>query len=656
MNDRYKNMTSPFRLPNGVILRNRMICPPSEPHYIQAGENFPSEGLIMHYARRAQNGAALITCDGCYQETDPSGHHMQWDVHNEGAQHYMTQLADAVHFYGAKANVVIMPVMPQGYDVSADVDSPFPGGCGPLQGPPPYSVKEMPREMIYERIESWAQQVKVCADCGFDGTYIHMSYRATLGARFISPVTNHRMDEFGGCLENRIRFSLLLCKRIKELCGDQFIIECSVSGHDMLDEYGNSVGVTLEDTIEFAKRAQGLIDIMTLRAPHIDPQHPTGYNPDHTPWVYMAEAVKAANPGVAVAASGGLFYPDECEEVLAKGQADLLSMARAFVSNPEYGRCVYEGRGEDVVPCLRCNKCHMLDAGVQWHSACVVNPRWGNEIRVDRLIAPLERVKKVAVIGGGPAGMKAALEAAERGHNVTIYEKSGDLGGLIKHAKYADFKWPMLKYLNYMVRKVREHPNIDLRMNCAPDPAYITKQNYDVLIAALGSNPAVPPIKGVDTADYMHAIDAFEHQAELGKRVVIVGGGEIGAETGLYLAQNGHAVTVICRRPVIAVKSRRVHYYTMFEEALEKEPGFAVILNAVTTEIRSDGITYQDKEGKEHALFCDSVVLSCGFEARRAEAMEYGSCSKAFYVIGDCDKVANLQKAIRSGFSVGNTI
>lgn len=329
-----------------------MICPPSEPHYIQAGENFPSEGLIMHYARRAQNGAALVTCDGCYREADPSGHHIQWDVHNEGAQHYMTQLADAVHFYGAKANVVIMPVMPQGYDVSADVDAPFPGGCGPLRLPP-YIVKEMPREMIYERIESWAQQVKVCADCGFDGTCIHMSYRATLGARFISPVTNHRTDEFGGCLENRIRFSLQLCKRIKELCGDPFIIECSISGHDMLDEYGNSTGVTLEDTIEFARRAQGLIDIVTLRAPHIDPQYPTGYNPDHTPWVYMAEAVKAANPGVAVAASGGLFYPDECEEVLAKDQADLLSMARAFVPNPEYGRCVYEGRGHCPLPPLQ---------------------------------------------------------------------------------------------------------------------------------------------------------------------------------------------------------------------------------------------------------------------------------------------------------------
>ncbi len=656
MSHRYQNMISPYRLPNGVVLRNRMIAPPSEPHYIQAAENFPSEALIMHYARRAQNGAAIVVCDGCYMKQDPSGHHMEWDVRNEGAQHYMTQLADAVHFYGAKANVVIMPTMPMGYDVSADVPCPFPGGCGSLEGFPPYIVEEMPKKMIYELIEQWAQQVKICADCGFDGTYIHMAYRATLGARFISPVINHRMDEFGGCLENRLRFSLTLCKRIKELCGERFIIECSVSGHDMLDENGNSTGVTLEDTIEFAKRAKGLIDIMTLRSPHIDSQHPTGFEPKHTPWVYMAETVKKANPGIAIAASSGLFYPDECEDVLKNGQADLLSMARAFVSNPEYGKCVYEERGEDVVPCLRCNKCHMLDSGSEWHSACVVNPRWGNEIRVDKLIAPVDRVKKVAVIGGGPAGMKAALEAANRGHNVTIYEKNAELGGLIRHSKYADFKWPMLRLLNYMDRKVRENPRINLRLNWVPDPEYIAQQSYDVLIAALGSTPVVPPIAGAGDASFMQAVDAFEREKELGYKVIIVGGGEIGAETGLYLARKGHDVTVMCRQQVIAIKARRVHYYSMFEEALNRQEGFHTILNAVTTEIRSDGITYSDKDGASHALSCDSVVVSCGFTANSEEAMAYGICAPEFYIIGDCNKVANLQKAIRSGFSIGNAI
>ena len=656
MSDRYKHMISPFRLPNGVILRNRMIVPPSEPHYIQAGENFPSEGIIMHYALGAQNGAALVTCDGCYQAQNPSGHHMQWDVRSEGAQHYMTQLADAVHFYGAKANVVIMPVMPQGHDVSAGAPCPFPGGVGPLEGPPPYVVEEMPRDMIYELIESWAQQAKLCADAGFDGTYIHMSYRATLGARFISPVINRRTDEFGGSLENRIRFSLLLCRRIKELCGDSFIIECSVSGHDMLDADGRSTGVTLDDTIEFARRARGVMDIMTLRSPHIDPQHPTGFNPKHMPWAYMAEAVKKADTGVAVAASGGLFYPGECEKLLADGGADLLSMARAFVSNPDYGKCVYEGRGENIVPCLRCNKCHMLDSGVQWHSACVVNPRWANEIRVDRLIAPVERIKKVAVVGGGPAGMKAALEAASRGHNVTIYEKSGELGGLIKHAKYADFKWPMLSFLRYLDRKVRQSPNINLRLDCEPKPEMLRKERYDVLIAALGSSPAVPPIKGADSADFLFAVDAFAQEKKLGHRVVIVGGSEIGAETGLYLARCGHEVTVVCRQPVLAMRARRVHYYSMFAEALAQQPGLTALVNAVTTEIRSDGIRWRSTDGGEHELACDSVVLSCGATANAGEAMRYAGCADEFYAIGDCDRVGNLQKAIRAGFSIGNAI
>ena len=655
MNKEFKSMTSPYQLPNGVILRNRMIIPPSEPHNIQATENYPSEGTIMHYARRAQNGAALVTCDGCYLKQDPTGKHMEWDIRNAGAQHYMTQLVDAVHFYGAKANAVIMPFIPEGYDVSPDVDCPFPKGIGAADTEP-YIVEELPKDLIYELIETWANQARLCANAGFDGVYIHMAYRATLCARFISPVTNHRKDEFGGTLENRIRFPLLLCKRIKELCGKQFIIECTVSGHDMTDDEGHCNGAVLDDTIEFAKRSKGLIDIMTLRSPHIDPQHPTGFNLKHTPWVYMAEAVKKAEPGIAVAASGGLFYPDECNAIIKNGQADLLSMARAFISNPDYGKCVYEGRGEDIVPCLRCNKCHMLDAGVELHSACVVNPQWANEIRVDRLISPVEREKKVAIIGGGPAGMKAAFEAAQRGHQVTLFEKSSHLGGLAAKASLADFKWPMRDYLTFMNRKLQEQTNIELKLNCAPDPAYIKEQNYDVLIAALGSHPLLPEINGVSDARFMQAVDAFEHEAELGKRIIVVGGGEIGSETGLYLARKGHDVTVVCRQSALAVKARRVHYYTMFVEAMEKQEGFAFILNAVTKEVRSDGITYADKDGKLHDLPCDDVVLSCGAAANGSEAMRFAECAREFYVIGDCDHVADMQKAIRSGFSVANSI
>ena len=231
MNPYYPNLFRPLQI-GTAILKNRMICPPSEPHLAQAGENWPSDSLIAHYAQRAKGGAAIVTCDGNSFGTRPGGN--GWDASSPDAKNYMSQLADAVHFYGAKANGVIMMFAPPGMDASAGVPQirMMPGSKATLTS----DKKEIPTEMLYELIEKYAGLAKNMADCGFDGVYIHMSYRMVLTGRMLSPITNRRTDEFGGSFENRIRFPLLLCKRIKELCGRNFIIEASVSGQDIEPE------------------------------------------------------------------------------------------------------------------------------------------------------------------------------------------------------------------------------------------------------------------------------------------------------------------------------------------------------------------------------------------------------------------------------------
>ncbi len=645
MHDMFPYLLSPLQVGN-TILKNRMICPPSEPHQVAAGENGPSEALISCYAGRAKAGAAIVTCDGCSFGPRPGGN--GWDASSPDAQNRMAQMVDAVHFYGAKAHGVLMIFPPMDQDVTAGAPTirMMPGS----KAEPTSNKTEIPTEDLYATIEKYAQLAKCMADCGFDGTYIHMSYRMVLPGRMLSPITNKRTDEFGGSFENRIRFSLMLCKRVKELCGKNFLIEASISGHDLEPE-----GWTMDDTVKFAEAAQGLIDIMTIRSPELDNQHPTGFARSNTPWLYMADYIKhkIAEKGInmTIASSGGFFHPDECEAAIREGKADLLSMARAFVSNPDYGNLLYEGKPEEIVPCLRCNKCHTPNHNL---TVCVVNPRFAAEQRVDQLIVPASDPKKVAIIGGGPAGMKAAITAADRGHKVTVYEKNSCLGGMIDHSRYAKFKWPMREQLEYLERKTLTHPNITVHLDCAPDPEAVEAEGYDVLIAATGSTPIVPPIPGIETA--IPATNCFGHEDFVNENVVIIGGGEIGVETGLHLAQNGKKVTIIEMKDTVAPEAKRVHYYNMFIDAVDEyADSLKIILNATCTGIADGKVSYRDQNGETVSVPAGTVLLAAGMRANTASAMKYAGCGKRFYTIGDCGQMGSLQTALRSAYQIASS-
>lgn len=642
MNPYFPQLLSPIQV-GGTILKNRMICPPSEPHFAQAGENWPSDGLIATYADRARGGAAIVTCDG--NSFGPRKGGNGWDASDPDAKIYMAQMADAVHHYGARAHGVIMIFAPMGLDVSANVPQirMMPGSKATLTS----DKGEIPTEKLYELIEQYSDLAKNMADCGFDGTYIHMSYRMVLPGRMLSPITNRRTDEFGGSFENRIRFSRLLCQRIKEKCGRNFTIEVSISGHDIEPE-----GWTLDDTVAFARATEGLIDILTIRSMELDNQHPTGFAKSETPFLYMAEYVKKAGVKQAITASAGFFDPEVCEKAIAEGKADLLSMARAYVSNPDYGELLAQGRQDEIVPCLRCNKCHSPNHNL---TVCVVNPRFGSEKWMDRLPAVSGEKKTVAVIGGGPAGMKCAITAADRGHQVTIYEKSDHLGGMIDHSRYAEFKWPMLRLLQYFEKKCLSHPNITVKLDCVPMPEHLEAMDYDVVAVAIGSEPIIPPIPGIENA--IPATRVFGHEELVAEEVVIIGGGEIGVETGLHLAQKGKKVTVIEMKNVIAEEAKRVHYYNMFIDAVEEYgESIEILLNATCTEICNGQVSYRDEAGNQHTLTAGTVLLAAGMRPDPAQVMEYAACGKRFCAIGDCAQQGNLQTAIRSGYTIGMSI
>lgn len=653
MSLKYNHLLSPIEI-NGVMLRNRLICTASNPHFIQATEKWPTEALISHYANKAKAGAAVVTVKGNNPVKTSDPHSLTLDITVGQHQHMFAQCADMVHYYGAKAFYLVLPDMNivKGYDASDGVLSEFVAGDGSKAE----LGKAAPKELLYRMVEKYAEEAKLAQSLGFDGCFMHMAYRLMFPGRFLSPLSNKRTDEFGGSIENRARFPLMICEAIKKACGKNFLVEISISGRE--DDLFEG-GATVEDQIELAKLCSGKADILQIRGGSIDPSQPTYLDLRELPNLDAAAQIRkglrdAGIDNVYVDIVGGCQDLDHCEEIIESGQADFIGAARAYIADPQWGNKAYEGRNEDVVPCLRCNKCHVAGPG-NWNTVCSVNPEWGLEHKVERLVRAPERRKKLAVVGGGPAGMEAALLASRRGHDVTLYEKTDRLGGLINTTRGVDIKWTLVKFADYMARQIAKS-NVNVRLNTTATAELLKAENYDEVIVAIGAEPAYPPIPGVHGANVIPAIETVAKEPEMSREVVVVGGGEIGVEMGLHLAKHGHEVKLLEMGPILSPESVPVHFRSIFEKAFNNQPGFSYELNAKVTAITENGVTYLDADGAEHTIPARSVVLAAGMKAKHAEAMSFMDGNVRTHVIGDCNQVGCVQTAMRAAYAVGNNI
>ena len=639
--NKYPNLTSPIVIGN-VMLKNRMYAAPSQPDIGQGGEPYPTSQTMQLMANRARSGASIVTCTGMVPRPaipDETEHFAHFDLQNEGCQNYISQLSEAIHLYGALASMQVGSGIVPGYDASAGMESHTVEGDGSQA----MIGKEIPYEKMLEVVENYANEAYMLKRCGFDMIFVHCAYRSHLPSRFLSPLTNKRTDEFGGDIADRAKFLFMICDRVHEVCGKDFLIEASVSAFE--PEGGN----TLEDMVRFAKLAEGHLDIIQVRGPEIDPSHVLAFSPERTPYLYCAEAMKKSGTSVKIAAINGFHDPEDCEKALAEGKADMIAMARSWICDPEYGIKVYEGRSEDIVPCLRCNKCHISSWNDPFISTCAVNPRWGFEDKLDYLINEPGAPEKVAVIGGGPAGMEAAIIAAKRGHDVTLFEKSDRLGGLMNHSENVDFKWTMKDFRDYMIRETKKS-TAKIMLNTEVTPELLKGSDFNKIIVAIGGEPILPRIPGLSRDNSIFAIEAFYDPGRAGDTAVIIGGGEIGVEAGIYLARQGKKVTVIEMKDRLADDATPVHYRTMFRDVWESQEGFSSITGVRCTGVSGTTVEYEDKEGNKGSVTADTIVVAAGMKPKRDEAMSFYGVSAPCQVIGDCRKVANLQKALRAAY------
>lgn len=647
--DLYPNLFSSIRIGN-LKLKNRIIAAPTSPSMITTEGLFTPE-MAAYLEEKALGGCAVVT----YGEAIPhsktgKSHNKQLQLDAFGVRQGLTESTRMIHNAGGLANIQLSHGGMYGGLASVGGDI---GKDGKAYGPsemdmPAGHVYEMPKELIYEIIESYGKAAKLCKDVGYDMVQVHAAH-GWLFNQFMSPLFNHRTDEFGGSLENRVRFLSLTLDEVRKNVGPTVAIELRMNGDDFQEG-----GLTLSDYVEIAKMVEDKVDMFNISCGnHEDPAmfcrtHPSSFFPRGVNVYLSAEIKKHVNKPVACV--GSLNDPAQMEEIIATGQADMVEIGRALVADPYLPKKALEGRADDISPCLRCYECFGATGQLEMIK-CTVNPTQGQQLEEKYGVPAPEFKKKILVVGGGPAGMEAAITAANRGHDVTLVEKENRLGGNLHPAGAAYFKEDIKKLCQCLERRV-EKAGVKVILNTEVDQYYVEGFAPDALFVAIGSNELRPPIKGIDGDNVIMAIDAELHPEKLGKKVAIMGGGLVGAEAACSFAKEGHEVSIIEMKPDVAMEVNSFYRGGLMPHVQESAE---IFVNTKVTEITEKGVMVENADGS-FLVEADSVVCALGFRPKTKEVDELCEKVDEYYIIGDCNRVAMIYQAMDAGYHAARRV
>lgn len=447
-----------------------------------------------------------------------------------------------------------------------------------------------------------------------------------------------------------MRFPLLVVETVRAAVGRQFPIEIRMSG----TEYAEG-GYDLAEGVEIAKMLDGKVDLLHVSAGTQQEDysavlmHPGAFQKDmHN--AYLAAEIKK-HVETPVLSVGAFNMPDDMEQFLTETGVDAIAMGRALIADPFLPRKILEGRPEDIRPCIRCGECQ---SGMMRHRVmrCSVNPYIGRECDVFHPL-PVYKKKKVLIAGGGPAGMEAALQAKARGHEVVLCEASDRLGALRFADNDTNFKRPLRRYRDSQIEKLARS-GVKIRLNTEVNQAVVDEIKPDVLIAAVGSVPVAVPVPGADGENVVFGA-YITPETEIGRKVVVVGGGYVGCEEAVDLAKKGHEVTILEMTDTLAAECGRMHRISLIHE-LETNERITAVTGMRCTKIDETGVYASGGDGHDVFYPCDTVIMATGMCARSDAVDALRPLGKEFYVIGDARRAAKIMNATRDAYDIAVTL
>ena len=642
MKTKFPHLCQPITL-GRVTFRNRMFSAPMGGTDITAdcsvGPRTPG-----FYELRAKGGAAAVTASELvvHPQTDAS-HMFHINLTTPGNLAGWTFLADAVARHGAVPSVELSHSGQYAGTYLVDKDkkkSLTQFGPSDWVRPDGIPVKALTKEQIADIVKSYGEAATLAKRVGFQMVMVHGGH-GWLVNQFLSPAFNHRTDEYGGSFENRLRFAREVLTEVRKAVGSGFPIEFRMSGAELFDG-----GYTLEDGVKIAQGVEDLVDLIHVSAG----SYQFGFFTTHLPMfaphgnnVYLAAEIKK-HVHKPVATIGALNDPAQMEEIIASGRADVVEMARALLADPFLPNKVMAGQEDEIVRCLRCFTC-MAERPTTGTRRCTVNPLIGRECEGTDVL-PAARKKKVVVAGGGVGGMKAAITAAQRGHQVILLEKTDELGGILKSEQALPFKYEMYQ-LGLTFARQMEKEGVEVRLNTPATPELLEQLAPDVLILAVGSSPIVPPLPGIDGDNVVVVNNYYLEKEKVADTVVVLGGGLAGCECAVHLGMEGKQVHLVEMRDSLAVDCNIRHRPILMQQVDKYTTVHTGLQGLRVTE---EGLVCKDGEGKEVLIPGKTVICAVGQRSNRDTVNELRGCAPFVREIGDCARVSNITNAVYQGY------